>query len=145
VRKTSFVAAACAIALTAGCSDGAAPRRQAGPTPSPSPSSPAAPAVDYAAWDAGRSEPLADPLYPKVGNPGIDVLHYGLELAWTPKTKILTGTATLRIRPTADAAQLSLDFLPYQIDGVTLDGADVTGTVAGQKLTVPAEVWRTAR
>ncbi|MEU2610589.1 M1 family metallopeptidase [Micromonospora sp. NPDC007271] len=104
-------------------------------TPSPSP-----PAVDYTAWQAGRSSPVADPIYPARGTDGLDVLHYGLELDWAPPSKTLTGTATLRIRPTRDAPNLVLDFMPYQIDEVTLDGAAVTGTVAKEKLTVAAPV-----
>lgn len=134
-----LLATACAVALVAGCTDGdkppSAPNGGAAPPASPSPS--VAP-VDYAQWDAGRSTPVADPIYPKRGNPAVDVLHYGLELAWEPKTKTLTGTATLRVRPTRDAAELSLDFIPYKVDGVTVDGAAATGSVAGEKLTVPA-------
>lgn len=108
-------------------------------TRSPSaPKSSGPPAVDYAAWAAGRSTPVADPIYPKRGNPAVDVLHYGLELSWQPTTKTLTGTATLRVRPTAAASELSLDFKPYTLDGVTVDGATATGKVTGEKLTVPA-------
>lgn len=113
------------------------------PEPSPKPrhsSSPAPAGVDYTTWSAGRSTPVADPIYPKRGNPLIDVLHYGLDLEWAPARKSLTGTATLRVRPTADAPSLSLDFMPYALDGVSVDGATVAATVSGEKLTVPAKV-----
>jgi aminopeptidase N len=100
----------------------------------------AAPAVDYSRWRNGTSEPVADKLYPQRGNPGLDVLHYGLELAWTPADKRLTGTATLRIRPTEDAPQISLDFAGLTVDTVTVDDKPATGTVAKEKLTVPVAV-----
>jgi aminopeptidase N len=130
--------AICAILLLAGCTPthpGAAPRAVASVPPAVAP-------VDYAAWAAGRSTPVADPIYPKHGTAALDVLHYDLALDWAPATKSLTGTATLRIRPTADAASLTLDFKPYRLDSVTVDDAAVTGTVAAEKLTVPVAVTR---
>jgi hypothetical protein len=107
----------CLVLLLTGCTPdkpAAAPPATALPVPSAS-------AVDYTAWAAGRSAPVADPLYPKHGTPGLDVLHYGLRLDWKPTTQTLTGTATLQIRPTVDAAALTLDFKPYSLDGVTVD------------------------
>lgn len=136
MRPALPVAALAATALIAGCTSSPDPQR---PTPSTS-AAPAAPAVDYATWEGGRSAPVADPLYPKRGNPGLDVLHYDLQLDWAPATKALTGTATLRIRPTKDAPNLGLDFTGLTVDRVTVDGATVTGTVAGEKLTVAAPV-----
>jgi len=135
-----LVVVACAAVLLTGCTSqpAATPGQSASPGPSPSASDATVPAVDYAVWAAGRSTPVADPIYPKRGNATVDVLHYGLELGWSPTTKTLTGTATLRIRPTADATELKLDFKPYALDEVTVDGAAATGTVAGEKLTVPA-------
>ena len=100
----------------------------------------AAPAVDYSLWAAGRSAPVADRLYPQHGNPGLDVLHYGLELAWAPATRTLTGTATLRIRPTVDAPALTLDFKPYSLDSVTVDGVAAQAAVTSEKLKVPVAV-----
>jgi aminopeptidase N len=142
MRGKSFLAvAACALVVVSGCTSKPAEKPPgASPEASPSGGSPAAPAVDYAVWAAGRSTPLADPIYPKHGNPAVDVLHYGLELAWAPTTKTLTGTATLRVRPTRDASELSLDFKPYALDAVTIDGADATGSVAGEKLKVAADL-----
>ncbi|NES27807.1 M1 family peptidase [Micromonospora terminaliae] len=126
--------------LVAGCTtpEPAAPAAGSStPTTTPSPT---APAVDYTAWQAGRSTPVADRVYPARGTDALDVLHYDLALDWAPTTRTLTGTATLRIRPTKDAPNLVLDFMPYQVDGVTLDDATVTGTVAKEKLTVTAPV-----
>jgi aminopeptidase N len=141
-KPRPVLVAACAVAVLAGCTDGAGQpqsARGAGTAP-PASSSPSTAPLDYGQWDAGRSTPVADPIYPKRGNSKVDVLHYGLELAWEPKTRTLTGTATLRVRPTTDATELSLDFMPYTVDEVTVDGAAATGSVAGEKLTVPATV-----
>jgi aminopeptidase N len=135
MRHVSLVAALGATALLAGCTGSPAPK-----PPAPSAGAAQVATVDYAAWQGGRSEPVADELYPKRGNPGLDVLHYGLELDWSPTTKVLTGTATLRIRPTRDAPDLRLDFTGLTVDAVTVDGATVTGSVAGEKLTVAAPV-----
>ncbi|MGC4892890.1 M1 family metallopeptidase [Micromonospora sp. DT31] len=107
------------------------------PTATPSPT---APAVDYTVWQAGRSTPVADKVYPARGTDALDVLHYDLELDWAPSTKTLTGTATLRIRPVENAPSLVLDFMPYQVDGVTVDGSPAPGAVAREKLTVTAPV-----
>ncbi|MEU7175957.1 M1 family metallopeptidase [Micromonospora tulbaghiae] len=124
--------------LVAGCTT--TPAAPAATASASTPPSPTAPAVDYAAWQAGRSTPVADPVYPARGTDALDVLHYDLALEWAPSTTTLTGTATLRIRPVKDAPNLVLDFMPYQVDSVTLDGATVPGAVAKEKLTVSAPV-----
>src|SRR4051812_5089518 len=120
--------------LAAGCSSGSAD--PPAPTPAPPISSAPAPGPD------GRSTPVADPIYPHHGNPGLDVLHYGLDLSWAPDTRVLTGTATLRIRPVADAPDIRLDFQPYTLDQVSVDGAAAGSRVTGQKLVVPVAVTR---
>ena len=143
VRRSWFPIILCAALLTAACTD-------SDPEPEPSgsaaPSGAAGPAgPDYSAWAAGRSTPVADPMYPGYGNPGVDVLHYGLELAWQPQTKTLTGTATLQLRAAADLTEVKLDFSKaYALDGVTLNGTAATGTVADTKLTVPGAVAKDA-
>jgi aminopeptidase N len=122
--------------LVAGCSAAGAP----GPAGTPGAATAAAPAVDYTPWRAGRSTPVADRIYPARGTDALDVLHYGLVLDWAPTTRTLTGTATLRVRPTRDAPSLGLDFMPYQLDSVTVDGKTVPGAVEREKLTVTAPV-----
>ncbi|MFB9239337.1 M1 family metallopeptidase [Plantactinospora siamensis] len=139
MRRPLLVTAALPAVLLAGCTDTPTPAPSSSAAAGPSASA-SAPAVDYAAWQAGRSTPVADPIYPARGTDALDVLHYGLTLDWSPTSRVLTGSATLHIRPTRDAAQLSLDFMPYQVDAVTLDGAPVTGAVRQEKLTVAAPV-----
>ncbi|MFI2651062.1 M1 family metallopeptidase [Micromonospora fulviviridis] len=137
-RRVPLTLLVAPLLVTACTSDPAAPAAgSSAPTATPSPT---APAVDYTAWQAGRSTPVADKIYPARGTDALDVLHYDLALDWAPSTRTLTGAATLRIRPTKDATALVLDFMPYQVDEVTLDGTTVTGTVAKEKLTVTAPV-----
>jgi aminopeptidase N len=85
---------------------------------------------------------VSDPLYPQHGNPGLDVLHYGLALSWQPSSKTLTGTATLQIRPVINAPRISLDFKPYALDKVTVDGAAVRSAVTAEKLNIPVAITR---
>ena len=141
MHRAPLVAAALAATLLIAACDGSSPDE-----PPASPSATAAPGpagVDYAAWRAGASRPVADKLYPQHGNAGLDVLHYDLALAWQPRTRVLTGTATLRIRPAADATAIKLDFKPYALDRVTVDGTAAAGAaVKAEKLVVPVALTR---
>ncbi|WP_433607499.1 M1 family metallopeptidase [Dactylosporangium sp. CA-139114] len=129
--------------LTAACTESNPKPQTAGGAAAGVSASPAGP--DYSVWAAGRSTPVADPMYPTYGNPGVDVLHYGLDLAWQPQTKTLTGTATLRLRAAAELSEVKLDFSKaYTLDGITLNGAAATGAVTGTKLTVAAAVAKDA-
>jgi aminopeptidase N len=124
------VAALVAAALTsvAGCS------RHYSYTPAGPPSPPP---VSTAGDDAGRSTPVADPVYPSYGNPGLDVLHYHLGLRWSPTQRLLTGTATLTVRGAAALSDIRLDLgTPLAVDGVTVDGAKATATHPGAKLVI---------
>ncbi|MEU8814164.1 M1 family metallopeptidase [Actinoplanes sp. NPDC048796] len=139
-RVPLAVVALTASVLLAGCDGTPTPSPTTSTTP-PTPAPSTAAAIDYSAWQAGTSKPVADKLYPKHGTAALDVLHYDLKLAWKPTTKTLTGTATLRIRPTADASEIKLDFKPYALDQVTVDGVPAKGAkVTAEKLVVPATV-----
>jgi aminopeptidase N len=117
-----------AVALTAGCTG------TARPAPSRTPSPPTG--TDYR---DGRSQPVADPVYPKYGNPDLDVLHYDLALGYQPGSRQLAGTATLRIRVARAVDRLALDLSgALAVDRATLDGRAVTPTRSGDKLVVPA-------
>ncbi|HEV7711726.1 MAG TPA: M1 family metallopeptidase [Asanoa sp.] len=129
--RRSGVAGLVLVTLLAGCTADPAPAPAGAPAPS------ATQAEKYA---AGRSTPVLDPIYPEHGTDALDVLHYGLDLSWSPTGKTLTGTATVRIRPTRDADSLTLDFKPYTIDSLTLDAQPVTGAVTSEKLVVQSPV-----
>ena len=124
--RSRAVAALVAAALPlAACQS--VPESAPAPTPAPTPTATGTTGPD--ALDAGRSEPVADPVYPDFGNPAVDVLHYGLALGWSPRTRRLTGAATLTIRAARDTEEIRLDFAePLRVEAVTLDGKQVTAS-----------------
>jgi aminopeptidase N len=134
-----LVAALAILALAAAACQG--PRRsQQGPSrPSGSAPSTSAPGAAAPSYGAGRSQPVADPVYPDFGNPAIDVLHYELALRWAPSTRTLSGSATLTIRATRDIGEIRLDFAsPLHADRVTVDGRAARATHPGNDLVIAA-------
>jgi aminopeptidase N len=123
-----------AVALATGTS---ACIRSVRTTPPPPVS--ASPTESNVGHEPGWSQPKVDPLYPDYGNPDLDVIAYKLALTWAPNGDVLTGTATLTIRPTKDVHELSLDFLgSYTVDSTTVDGATETPGRQGNDIVVPA-------
>jgi len=135
-----LVAALAILALTATACHGPSRSGQASSRPSASTSAPGpAPAPAPPSYSAGRSQPVADPVYPDFGNPAIDVLHYQLALRWAPSTRTLSGTATLAIRATRDIDEIRLDFArPLRADSVTVDGRAARATHRGNDLIIGA-------
>ncbi|MHC5702622.1 M1 family metallopeptidase [Streptomyces tirandamycinicus] len=89
------------------------------------------------------AEGLRDPYFPRLGNGGYDVQHYGLDLDYEPKPNRLSGTATLTARATQDLSAFNLDLHGLAVDGVTVDGVPAGTDRAGDELTVrPREVIR---
>jgi aminopeptidase N len=116
----------------------AAPTSSAPPTGSPEPTD--AP-TDGPDLDEAVSEPVEDSLYPDVGEPDVDALHYDLDLTWDPDTDTLTGEQTLTFRATADLDDVQLDLAaPLEVSSLTLDGAEVDFDRAGKDLVVAAPV-----
>ena len=157
VRRGASGAAALVVlvlstALLAACSDDpGAVRSQpsAAPsvseTPDGSASLPAEtddpPDPDDPELDPALSEPVEDSVYPDVGDPSVDALHYDLDLAWTPGTRTLEGVATVELRSPADGDHLQLDLgEPLTPSEVTLDGEDVPFEHTGKDLVVSAPV-----
>ncbi|WP_148615971.1 M1 family metallopeptidase [Nocardioides rubriscoriae] len=76
--------------------------------------------------DAAVSRVKEDSYYPAIGDPSVDVLHYGLVLDWDDADSVLTGTATLRLRSPRAQESIRLDLNSHlRVDTVTLDGAAV--------------------
>ena len=162
----SRLAALGALLLTAtlasGCRDdsAAASRSTADPSPAPRQSPTQEPSVsaslptetdpppdaDDPALDPALSEPVEDSVYPDVGDPSVDSLHYDLDLAWTPDTRTLVGDATIELRSTGTGDHLQLDLgEPLDVSAVTLDGADVPFEHMGKDLVVSAPVTKDER
>lgn len=86
---------------------------------------------------------LSDPLAPALGNAGIDVTHYDLDLAIDPDARTLAGTAQLDIRTTWHGLRtFSLDATGLAISRVSIDGAEAPFVAKEHKLVIdlPAAV-----
>ncbi len=94
-----------------------------------------------AAYDAAASVPREDSVYPDVGDPSVDALHYDLRLSWDPRARVLTGTESVLLRVARTGDHLQLD-LAHQlaVDQVWLDGHSVPFTHAAKDLVVSAPV-----
>ncbi|WP_078916917.1 M1 family metallopeptidase [Streptomyces sp. NRRL S-813] len=79
---------------------------------------------------------LRDAYFPKAGNGGYDVTHYGLTLAYDPRHRRLTGTARITARATKDLSAFDLDLKGLTVQGVTVEGQRARFQRAGQELTV---------
>lgn len=129
-------------ALLSGCSDSSTrPSPPAPSTPTDETAEPTdGPAYDPV-FDVALSEPVEDRVYPDVGDPGVDALHYDLDLTWDPDTSVLTGAETLTFRSTEDDDTFQLDLEPaLEVSEVTLDGDPVDFRQAGKDLVVTADV-----
>ena len=101
-----------------------------------------------APFDEGISEPREDSYYPSKGDPGVDVLHYGLDLNWRRSARTLVGHAVLDVRATGPTDRFRLDLhSAMQVSSVKVDGSAVTASHTGKTLTVPlpAEVSADSR
>ncbi|MET8246026.1 M1 family metallopeptidase [Streptomyces sp. NPDC005202] len=79
---------------------------------------------------------VRDPYFPKAGNGGYDVTHYGLTLAYDPDHHHLTGTAKITARATKDLSAFDLDLKGLDVSSVTVEDRAARFTRAGQELTV---------
>jgi aminopeptidase N len=140
---TTLLFTACGATLPAvkGQSVNGAPPPTTAATPQVADPGAAGPDADDPAYDIALSEPVEDSYYPDFGDPGVDALHYGLSLAWTPQSRTLEGVATLVFRATGDAESFQLDLGPaLEVSGVTLDGDEVEAAHEGDDLVVAAPV-----
>lgn len=96
---------------------------------------------DDPAYKAAESTTVEDTLYPNVGDPSVDALHYGLDLAWDPEKSELVGTAEIAFRSTRDQGEFQLDFgEPLSVTEATVDGSEVEVEHIGKNLIVKAPV-----
>jgi aminopeptidase N len=125
-----YAAAALAAAvLLAGCTS-----ETDQPDGSPSPAPGASPTGDVA---DGYSTTVEDRVYPDVGDPGVDALHYDLDLDWDPASRTLDATERLHFRSTTDAAEFRLDLAaPMEPSRVTVDGTPASYDHRGKDLVV---------
>jgi aminopeptidase N len=93
------------------------------------------------AYAAAESTPQEDSVYPGVGDPGVDALHYDLDLGWDAQREVLTASETLLFRAARTAGTVQLDLARQLVVGqVWMDGKAVTFTHPGKDLVVNAPV-----
>ena len=143
------LATASALLLLAGCSSGSeAPDELATPSPTSTASEDGAVAATSPPpttepveqdLDLAVSTPVEDSVYPDVGDPRVDALHYDLDLTWDPDAERLTGEAVLTFRATRRAPRFQLDLgRPLTVGEVSLDGRSVGFARRGKDLVVRA-------
>lgn len=79
---------------------------------------------------------IGDPYYPELGNGGYDVQHYALDLAVDVERNVISGTATIAARATADLHAFNLDLRGLMVSDVAVNGAPAAMQRNGQELTV---------
>ncbi|GHE51301.1 metallopeptidase [Streptomyces longispororuber] len=79
---------------------------------------------------------VRDPYFPKLGNGGYDVRHYGLKLGYDPGSRHLTGTAEITARAAKNLSAFNLDLKGLDVRSVTVEGRKARFQRAGDELTV---------
>jgi hypothetical protein len=84
---------------------------------------------------------VGDSFYPNFGNGGYDGQKYTLDLNVTDvNTSNLDATTTIAANATQDLSSFNLDFIGFNIEGITVDGKPATFSRDGQELTItPSE------
>ncbi|MFF9481972.1 M1 family metallopeptidase [Streptomyces sp. NPDC014733] len=72
---------------------------------------------------ASAATGIGDPYYPDDGNPGYDVTHYDVRIAYDPaRTDHLDGDTTVTARATEALDSFTLDLKGFTVASVTVDG-----------------------
>ncbi|MER8041904.1 M1 family metallopeptidase [Streptomyces sp. NPDC094032] len=79
---------------------------------------------------------LRDPYFPRLGNGGYDVGHYGLTLAYDPASGRLDGRAEITAKATQDLSAFNLDLAGLTVREATVDGEPAAVSRAGNELTL---------
>jgi aminopeptidase N len=122
-RSATAVLAVCGLVALAGGGATAAP------------GDPGAPRYTQGAVGVG------DEYFPYSGNGGYDVLHYDLQIRYTPPAPApapivgqLEGVATIDLLPTQDLDALNFDLRGLTVSRVTVNGATATKATAGKTM-----------
>jgi len=98
-------------------------------------------AATAAPYDDGLSTPVEDSYYPAKGDPGVDTLHYDLDLTWLRGPRVLVGDARITFRSTADDDSFTLDLSrAMRVRRVEVGGASVPFEHPGNHLVVDVPV-----
>jgi aminopeptidase N len=94
------------------------------------------PAASADAGSGRGSAGVGDPYFPKAGNGGYEVLHYGLKLNYDPGSGRLRGAARIEANPTESLRRFHLDFRGPRISSLEVDGKRASFDRRGQELIV---------
>jgi len=69
---------------------------------------------------------LGDAYYPALGNGGYEVTHYSIDLDVDMEARTITGTVTIEATSEERLSSFNLDFSPYHIDEILVNGIEAT-------------------
>ena len=102
---------------------------------------PVAGPVSGAPYDEGLSSPVEDSYYPAKGDPGVDTLHYDLDLTWLRRPRVLVGRAKVAFRAAESDATFQLDLSPAMtVKRIEVGGNRVPFVHDGKNLVVERPV-----
>ena len=81
-------------------------------------------------------EGVGDSFYPKLGNPGYDVLHYQIELDVDPSANTISALTSIKAQAIENLETFNLDLSGLEVHSVTVDGTDAEFSRSGHELTV---------
>ena len=95
-------------------------------------------AADHRAAATPGAAGIGDPLFPRLGNGGYDVLHYDLRLRYetSAPTQAVDGTIRVVARATQALSRFDLDFAGAGVGDVTVDGRAARWTRDGEELVI---------
>jgi len=71
---------------------------------------------------ATAGDGVGDTLFPALGNPGIDVTHYDIDIAYDAADDVVAGTVAIDLLLTEDRMQITLDSAGPAVSSVLVDG-----------------------
>ncbi len=79
---------------------------------------------------------IGDELFPPLGNPGLDVQHYDVDLTVDQVQPRVSGQVGIDVRLTEDRSEITLDAAGPTIDALQVDGADALFRQDGAELRI---------
>ncbi|MGB8861645.1 MAG: M1 family metallopeptidase, partial [Ilumatobacteraceae bacterium] len=79
---------------------------------------------------------VGDELFPELGNPGLDVQHYDVDLHYDPATDVVEGSVGLDVLLTESRDEITLDSAGPEVSTVTVDGAEADVRADGPELRI---------
>ena len=79
---------------------------------------------------------MGDSIYPDLGNPGYNVLHYEIKLDVDPLTNSISAVTLITARASENLEIFNLDLSGLEVYSITVNGDRATFTRSGQEMTV---------